>query len=50
VKKAFRAVCLRDPEDATDRTKVDEIISTFRGTGYQMKQVFADAAVHCMGQ
>ncbi|MGB5625319.1 MAG: hypothetical protein WBM61_06265 [Woeseiaceae bacterium] len=50
VKKAFRAVCLRDPEDATDRTKVDEIISTFRGTGYQMKQVFADSAVHCMGQ
>ncbi|MGB5490499.1 MAG: hypothetical protein WBM76_06700 [Woeseiaceae bacterium] len=50
VKKAFRAVCLRDPEDATDRSKVDEIISTFRGTGYQMKQVFADSAVHCMGQ
>jgi hypothetical protein len=50
VKKAFRAVCLRDPENAADRSKVDEIISTFRGTGYQMKQVFADAAVHCMGQ
>jgi hypothetical protein len=50
VKKAFRAVCLRDPENPTDRTKVDEIITTFRGTGYQMKQVFADAAVHCMGQ
>ncbi len=50
VKKAFRAVCLRDPEDPADRTKVDEIITTFRGTGYQMKQVFADAAVHCMGQ
>jgi hypothetical protein len=50
VKKAFRAVCLRDPENATDRAKVDEIITTFRGTGYQMKQVFADAAVHCMGQ
>jgi len=50
VKKAFRAVCLREPENPADRTKVDEIISTFRGTGYQMKQVFADAAVHCMGQ
>jgi len=50
VKKAFRAVCLRDPENPTDRTKVDEIVTTFRGTGYQMKQVFADAAVHCMGQ
>jgi len=50
VKKVFRAVCLRDPENPTDRTKVDEIVTTFRGTGYQMKQVFADAAVHCMGQ
>ena len=54
VKKAFRAVCLRDPDLADpnlgDGAKVDEIISTFRGTGYQMKQVFADAAVHCMGQ
>ena len=50
VKKVFRAVCLRAPEDAPDRTKVDEIIATFRGTGYRMKQVFADTAVHCMGQ
>ena len=50
VKKAFRAVCLRDPEDTADRSKVDEIVTTFRGTGYKMKQVFADAAVHCMGQ
>ncbi len=50
VKKVFRAVCLRSPEDAPDRNKVDEIIATFRGTGHRMKQVFADTAVHCMGQ
>ncbi len=50
VKKVFRAVCLRAPEDANDRAKVDQIITTFRGTGYRMKQVFADTAVHCMGQ
>lgn len=50
VKKVFRTICLRSPEDATDRTKVDEIINTFRGTGYRMKQVFADTAVYCMGQ
>lgn len=49
VKKVFRAVCLRAPEDAADRTKVDEMIATFRGTGFRMKQVFADTAVHCMG-
>lgn len=50
VKKVFRTICLRSPEDATDRTKVDEIINTFRGTGYRMKQVFSDTAVYCMGQ
>lgn len=50
VKKVFRAVCMRDPEDLTDRNAVDTITTTFRTTGYRMKQVFADAAVHCMGQ
>ena len=50
VEKVFQAVCLRAPEDAGDRNKADEIIATFRNTGYRMKQVFADTAVHCMGQ
>ncbi len=49
VKKVFRAVCLRSP-DLPDNAKLDQIIATFRGTGYRMKQVFADLAVHCMGQ
>ena len=49
VKKVFRTVCLRSPEDAPDRIRVDEIVSTFRGTGYRMKQVFADTAIYCMG-
>ena len=50
VKKVFRAVCLRSPEDQADRDTVDQITDTFRSTGYRMKQVFADSAVHCMGQ
>jgi hypothetical protein len=50
VKKVFRAVCLRDPENAADRAQVDQIINTFRTTGYRMKQVFADSATYCMGQ
>ena len=49
VKKVFKAVCLREP-DLPDTAKVDEIIATFRGSGHRMKQVFADTAVHCMGQ
>jgi len=50
VKKVFRTVCLRDPENAADRTAVSNITSTFTSTGYDLKQVFADTAVHCMGQ
>jgi hypothetical protein len=50
VKKVFRTVCLRDAEDQTDRDAVDAIVTTFRTSGYRMKQVFADTAVHCMGQ
>ena len=50
VRKVFRAVCLRDPENAADRTAVDNITNTFRSSGYRMRQVFADTAVHCMGQ
>jgi len=49
VKKVFRTVCLREP-DVPDTVTVDQIIATFRGTGYRMKQVFADTAVYCMGQ
>ncbi len=50
VKKVFKAVCLRDAEDQNDRDAVDAITNTFRTSGYRMKQVFADTAVHCMGQ
>jgi hypothetical protein len=50
VKKVFKSVCLRSPENAADRQAVVDITSEFQGTGYRMKQVFADVAVHCMGQ
>ena len=49
VRKVFRTVCLRDAENLQDRDAVTLISDTFRSTGYSMKQVFADAAVHCMG-
>ena len=49
VRKVFKTVCLREPEDASDRTRVDEITNTFRTTGYRLKQVFADTAAYCMG-
>ena len=49
VKKVFRAVCLRQPEDATDRLQIEQMTASFKA-GYQMKQTFAEAAVYCMGQ
>ena len=50
VKKVFRAVCLREPEDAADRFQVDNVMVPSFKAGYQMKQTFAEAAVYCMGQ
>jgi hypothetical protein len=50
VRKAFRTVCLRDAETLSDRNAIDTIMSTFFfSKGYDMKQVFADSAVHCKG-
>lgn len=49
VRKVFRTVCLRDAENLQDRDAVTLMTDTFRNSGYSMKQVFADSAVHCMG-
>ena len=49
VEKAFKAVCLRPPVDAADRNRVGQIAASFTANGYRMKDVFAQAAVHCMG-
>jgi len=49
VVKVFRAVCFRDPGNAADRQAISTIKAKFKTSGYKMKQVFADAAVNCMG-
>jgi Protein of unknown function (DUF1585) len=49
VEKAFKTVCLRPPVDANDRAKVTQITTAFKANGYKMKDVFAQAAVYCMG-
>ena len=48
VKKAFQAVCLREPEDQADRDQIATMVTSFKA-GYRMKQTFAEAAVYCMG-
>jgi hypothetical protein len=47
VQKAFKAVCLRAPSNTTDTAAVNSIKARFKSGGYQMKQVFADAAIYC---
>lgn len=51
VDKVFKAVCLRNPNDyAADRTERDiNMIPDFIASGYDMKQVFGDAAAWCKG-
>ncbi len=49
VKKVFQAVCLRPPVDAADRAEIERVTGLFRGNGYNLKQVFAETAVYCMG-
>ncbi|MEO8018415.1 MAG: hypothetical protein ABI769_11405 [Pseudomonadota bacterium] len=56
VEKVFKTVCFRapgalvDPAKASaDRAKVLQMTSNFKNNGYQLKQVFAETAVHCMG-
>jgi hypothetical protein len=49
VEKVFRNVCLREPVDGADRTQVDAMVTSFKGNGYRLKRVFAEAAVYCRG-
>ncbi len=49
VQKVFRNVCLRDPVDSADRSQIDAMVGSFSAGGYRLKDVFADAAVYCMG-
>jgi hypothetical protein len=49
VKKVFRTVCLRDPGNSSDRSRVDAITASFMADNYNMKTAFAEAAVYCMG-
>lgn len=49
VKKVFKNVCLRDPVDGADRTQISSMVVDFKGSNFDLKQVFAESAVYCMG-
>ena len=50
VTKVFKNICLRSPQDVADRTQITSMTNTFTGTGYNIKQVFADSADYCKGE
>lgn len=47
--KVFKAVCLRDAVDSTDRNEITTMVTNFRSSNYRLKTMFSDAAVYCMG-
>jgi hypothetical protein len=49
VQKVFQAVCLRPPSNSADRSAAAQMVTDFQNGGYNMKQVFAETAVYCMG-
>jgi len=50
VTKVFKNVCLRSPVDSTDRLEISNMLTSFANSNYNLKQVFADSAVYCMGE
>ncbi|MDE2306549.1 MAG: hypothetical protein KGL34_13395 [Gammaproteobacteria bacterium] len=49
VTRVFKDVCYRAPSNAADRTQVAQMISSFQSHNYSLREVFAEAAVYCMG-
>lgn len=49
VKKVFKAVCLREARNDDDRSQINSMLTSFKSSNYQMKQVFSESAVYCMG-
>ena len=50
VEKVFENVCVRAPADSADRTQISSMVASFKSSGYNLKQVFAESAVYCMGE
>ena len=48
--KVFSAMCFREPSNKDDRAQVATMVSDFKAKRYSVKELFADAAVYCMGK
>ena len=49
VKQVFEKVCYRTPNGPADNQAVEDIADAFAASNNSMKTVFAETAVHCMG-
>ena len=49
VKQVFEKVCYRTPNGQADMQAVENIATSFENNNRSMKQVFAETALHCMG-
>ena len=49
VKRVFEKVCYRAPNGPMDEQAVENIATIFESNNRSMKRVFAETAVHCMG-
>lgn len=49
VTKVFKSMCFRPPGNSTDRAQIDSMVTSFKSSNYNLKQVFAESAVYCMG-
>ena len=49
VKQVFEEVCYRTPNGETDLQAVENIANSFEANNRSMKRVFAETALHCMG-
>ena len=50
VEKVFQHVCFRPPQTQATPTRSSASPTLFEAGNYRMKSVFAEVAVHCMGQ
>ncbi len=50
VKKVFKKVCFRSAENSSDYNKINDITASFKADNYNLKTVFAQSAVYCMGE
>ena len=48
-RKVFRTVCLQSPDSSADVSQIESMTSNFESSGYQMRELFLDAAVYCRG-